>query len=226
MSDMKLIMENWRKFQESESDQQINEAPPEYFGADGTDPMAALALSAQGRFRDGDIEGGLKDLEMYKTGSEMQGELASLLAPIGGTATIAKYANKLGGTKFVKLLKNLFGKGKPTGAPIKNRPGISINKPTKNLNQRQPNYGDSGQSPLARNLSKKQGQKPPVDTQGSTASMQAPTNANARLRRRPEPIDDRPTQVSSELPAGLRTRQTAKQGSKVKDRKTDPKGSK
>jgi len=183
-----------------------------------------------------------KSLEMFATGSEMQGELASLLAPIGGTATIAKYANKLGGTKFARLLKNLFGKGKPTGAPIKNRPGFSFNQPppgfkpgkpvnldTKNLTKqmkRQGLKGDGGPSSLSQKLSKKQGQKPPVDTQGSTASMQTPTNANARLRKRPEPIDDRPTKVSSDLPAGLRSRQTTKQGSKVKNRKTDPQGSK
>ena len=226
MSDMKLIMENWRKFQENETEEQINEAPPEYFGADGTDPMASLALSAQGRFRDGDIEGGLQDLEAFKTGSEMQGELASLPAPIGGTATIAKYANKFGGTKFVRLLRNLFGKGKPTGAPIKNRSGISVNKPTKNIDQRQPTYGDQGPSPLTRKIKKGQGKEPPVDTQGSTASMTRPPDSNARLRRRPEPIDDRPTKVSSDLPAGLQRRLTKKQGSKIKDRKTDPKGSK
>ena len=244
MSDMKLIMENWRKFQESEAEEQINEAPPEYFGADGTDPMAGLALSAQGRFRDGDIEGGLKDLEAFKKGSEMQGELASLLIPIGGTATLVKYANKLGAGKFVRFLKNIFGKGKPTGAPIKNRPQISFDpskpfspknptspsptasKKVVDMDARQPTYGDSGPSPLSQRISKKQGQKPKIDPQGSTASMKSSPDANARIQSRVQKIDNRQTQVDSEIPAGLRPRQTAKKGSKNKDRKTLPKGSK
>lgn len=250
MNDMKLIMENWRKFQESEAEEQINEAPPEILDP-GTDPMAGLALSAQGRFRAGDIEGGLKDLEAFKKGSEMQGELASLLLPIGGTATIAKYANKLGGTKFVKFLKKIFGKGEPTGGPIKNRPGFSFNQPppgfkpgktvnldAKNLTKqmkRQGLKGDSGLSPKSQQLSKKQFEKPPVDTQGSTASMKASPDANLRLRRNPnikkDPIDNRATKVDLEPPkmstsTKAPNRRTEPKGSKLKDRKTDPKGSK
>jgi hypothetical protein len=140
MDDMKLIMENWRKLQESEDQEQINEAPPEYFGADGTDPMAALALSAQYKFKAGDTEGALKDLEDFKAGSTMQGEIASLMIPFGGATKVLRFFKWKPASAFINFVKKISkGRGKPkapTGAPVKPRNYVAArNKAELDANQ-------------------------------------------------------------------------------------------
>jgi hypothetical protein len=102
----KLIMENWRNFRKTKELEQLKEAPEEFFGVN--DPMAGFAMSAQTKLKDKDVEGALEDLEMFKQGSDLQGELASILVPIGGIGQLAKQASKLAPKKFVSYLQKLF----------------------------------------------------------------------------------------------------------------------
>tara|TARA_R100001510_G_scaffold6919_1_gene5346 strand:+ start:210 stop:854 length:645 start_codon:yes stop_codon:yes gene_type:complete len=102
----KLLVENWRNFRKTKELEQLKEAPEEFFGVN--DPMVGFAMSAQTKLKDKDVEGALEDLEMFKKGSEIQGELTSLLIPVGGIGQLTKQASRLAPKKFVSYLQKLF----------------------------------------------------------------------------------------------------------------------